>query len=124
MEPKYLLMRVALVAIAFSYIFPVLTPGVQFHGNFWPDAFIWAAVLAVIARIVAFLMSLFFAFTLGLGGLVLLFFFWLVPAFQLYAMAAWFPQVLTLHGLGDNFVAGLILMVIYAMTNPRKKDES
>jgi hypothetical protein len=95
---------------------------VQFHGSFWPDAFIWAAVLAVIARIVAFLLGLFVAFTLALGSLLFLFFFWLIPAFQLYAMAAWFPQVLTVHGLGDNFIAGLILMVIYVMTNA-KKDE-
>ena len=127
-----LALRFAITAALFCFVFPSLVPGIRFHGHFWPEGIIYAAVFAGTAWIVDVLLWLaitFFALaTFGIGLLLILplrlLFFWLIPAIQLEVFAHWFPAHITIEGFGSAVVGGLILMVANWVTMaPKKVDQ-
>lgn len=128
-----LIARIGLTAILFSFIFPFLFgANVQFNGNFWPDAIIYAAVFAGVCWlfdvVISFAIKVFAIATLGIGailvGLFFLFGFWLIPAIQLQVFAHYFPDVFSISGWGSAILAGLVLMFTNWLTAPAKQTNS
>lgn len=127
-----LIVRVILTALLFSYVFPAVVPGVQFHGNFWPQAFIYAAAFSLVAWAVRWLIGLgalvFSVATLGIGALLvflaLIFGFWMIPAIQLQVFAYYFPEHFTVASWGSAIVAGLLLMVVNFLTQKSSASSS
>jgi len=125
-------LRVLLTAVAFSFIFPKLTPGVAIAGQFWPEGIIAALVFAVTAYIIGVVINLaataFAIGTLGFGLLLIvplyLLGFWLIPAIQLQVAASWFSEIFTVSSWWSAIGAGLILMIINAMTASYSRSSS
>lgn len=119
--------RVLLTAIAFKFIFNIF-PGIDFTGSFG-NAIVYGLLLSVVGFVVGMgllaFTALFGAATGGFGvvivGIVYILGFWLLPALQLELLAHWFPQHLSVNGFGSAILAGLILMIINAITSSAKK---
>lgn len=119
------LLRIALTAVLFCFVFPEVLSGVTFNGEFWPDGIIYATVFAITAFVVNFVIALgaaaFAVATLGLGLILLwlarIFLFWLIPAVQLMVFAHYFPEQFQIAGWGSAILAGLLLMVVNIITN-------
>ena len=115
-----LIVRILLTAVLFSFVFPKIASGVQFHGQFWPDSIISAIVFAMVSYLVGVLITLSATFlsvlTFGLTVLVFVLGFWLIPAIQLQAFAHYFPEQLTIASWGSAIWGGLLLMVVNIMT--------
>jgi len=119
--------RVLLTAFAFKFIFTIF-PGIEFTGSFG-NAIVYGLLFSVVGFVVGIAL---FALTAALGvatagvgaviiGFVYILGFWLLPALQLELLAHWFPQHLSVNGFGWAILAGLILMVINAITAGPKK---
>lgn len=118
------IVRIFLTAILFCFICPKIASGVQFHGQFWPDGVLYAAVFAVVAYLVTLGIKLaetvFSLATLGLGLLIViplnLLGWWLVPAIQLQVFSSYYPEQFSVAGWGSAIWVGLLLMVVNGMT--------
>lgn len=127
-----LIVRILLTAILFCFIYPKIATGVQFHGQFWPDGIIYAAVFAVVVFIIntllRFTLKAFSIATLGLGLLIvipaLIMGWWLIPAIQLQVFAHFFPEQFTVAGWGSAIWAGLLLMIVNLMTTSISNNSS
>ncbi|HMP51679.1 MAG TPA: phage holin family protein [Candidatus Melainabacteria bacterium] len=109
------ILRILLNAVVLMYILPELN-GISFHGEFWPQAVVAGFLFVLVAYVVRWLLAAFTVFTLGLGALYILFFFWMIPALQLMLMAHWFPTYLTIEGWGPAIIGGIIFMLINMIT--------
>jgi uncharacterized membrane protein YvlD (DUF360 family) len=127
-----LALRFILTGALFCFVFPSLVPGIHFHGHFWPEGVVYAAVFAVTAWVVDVLLWLLIVFlalaTFGIGLLLILplrlLFFWLIPAIQLEVFAHWFPGHITIDSFGAAVLGGLCLMVANWVTmTPKKLDK-
>ncbi len=124
-----LLINSAITAAFFCFVCPELASGVQFHGDFFPTAILYGAAFGVVSWLVGFAIlaaeASFAVATRGLGLLVLiplnLFFYWLLPAIQIEAMAHFFPQHFTVTSWGAAIWAGLLLLVVNFLTRPTAK---
>lgn len=124
-----LVVRILLTAVLFCYVFPHVASGVQFHGKFWPDGIIYAAVFSIVAYIVGMLIGLvvtvFALATRGFGLLVvipvLMLGFWFIPAIQLQVFSHFFPEQFTVAGWGSAIWAGLFLLVVNLITASRSR---
>jgi len=107
-------------------------PGIQFHGHFWPEGIVYAAVFAVTAWLVMFYSGWRLHFLplpqFGIGLLLIL------PLRLLssgsYRLSSWkslliwFPGHITIESFGSAVVGGLILMVANWVTMaPKKVDQ-
>lgn len=120
--PRYLI-RLALIASAFYFLFPMI-PGVQFHGNFI-HALLAGALFAFLGWIVEFgavaVSAVLAISTLGLALIVLipawLFGFWILPAVVLRLVADFMPATLTFSGWMPAIEGGLIMLCIGIATS-------
>lgn len=118
------LLRTALTAFAFAFVFPNIE-GLSFTGSFFPDAVAYAlmfAVFAWIVNVVARLATAVLAIgTFGLGLIVLvpmwIFGFWLLPAWGLMWLADFAPAHLTVAGWVPAAIGGLVMLFINLVTN-------
>jgi len=110
-----LALRVALTAFFFVYVLP-LVPGAHFTGTFWPAGIGYGFLLAGLTWLFSLALGIFAIGTLGLGLILMIFFFWLIPAVQLEMLAYFFPQNLAFDGFGSAVLAGLVLMGINMLT--------
>jgi len=110
-----LALRVVLTSFFFVYILPMV-PGAHFSGTFWPAGIAYAFLLTFVSWAFTIAIAAFTLGTFGLGAILLIFGFWLIPAVQLQALAHFFPQNLAFDSWGSSIVAGLILMVITMFT--------
>ncbi len=111
--------RILFTAVLFSFIFPKIVGGVQFHGQFWPNGIIDGAVFAVLAiaafRLVAIIIC-------GITGTdetsplkaILLYglAFWFIPAIQLVVFGHLFPEQVTVAGWGSAIGGGFLLLLV------------
>lgn len=116
------LIRLALKALAFVYLLPMLG-GIDFHGNFVAafglaivfSLMLWGVELGAMA-----LSAYLTVMTFGLALLVLvpvwLLGFWLLPAFALKLVADFMPQYFTVAGWGPAILGGLLMMVVSLVT--------
>jgi uncharacterized membrane protein YvlD (DUF360 family) len=109
-------LRILLSAVMLMYVLPMI-PGFHFVGQFWPDAVVYGLLLAVVAWVLSILIALFAVMTLGLGTIFIILGFWLIPAFQLALLSVWFPQHLVIDSFGTAIVAGLVMMLVNAVTH-------
>ncbi|MBX9573018.1 MAG: hypothetical protein K2X77_29245 [Candidatus Obscuribacterales bacterium] len=115
------LLRSVIIAAIFCFVFPQFAPGVVFHGAFWPEGILWAAVFSVVCNLVVLgLLAGGAALALATGGLALilevvvfLLGFWLIPALQLQTMAHFFPAQFTVDSWGSAIWASLVMAVAY-----------
>ncbi len=117
-----LLIRIALKALAFMYVLPMI-PGIQYHGTFM-EAVAIAAVFSVLLRVVEWVV-LFFAtmWTLATFGLALLVLiplwivsFWAFPAVALFAVSAVWPAHLAINGLVPLLEGSFVLLIVSMVT--------
>ncbi len=115
---KRYLVRLALIACAFYFLFPKM-PGTQFHGDFLTalGAGVLFAFVGWIVESLAIAISAIVAIgTLGIGLLVLiplwLLGFWLLPAIVLRSVADIMPATLAFSGWMPAIWGGLIMLVI------------
>jgi len=116
------LLRVALISLAFYFIFPQI-PGIHVHGNFL-HVFIAGIVFTLLGWLVETIAIAISALltlgTLGMALLVLvplwLFGFWLIPAYVLKLTADVMPTYLTIAGWTPAIIGGLIMLVIGVAT--------
>ena len=116
---KVMLVEVLLTGLFFWLVMPKVR-GAQFSGS--PlEAFLYAGVFQIVQVVVNYLLGL-AAVALGLAtfgvGLIpvaiaAVFFFWLLPAVQLQAMAWVFPRVMAFNSFGSSVLCGLGILVIH-----------
>jgi uncharacterized membrane protein YvlD (DUF360 family) len=109
-------LRILLSAVMLFYVLPMI-PGFHFIGQFWPDAVVYGLLLAVVSWVVALVLGLIAVMTLGLGAIVMVLAFWLIPAFQLALLSVWFPEHLVIDSFGTAVIAGLVMMVVNFITH-------
>jgi uncharacterized membrane protein YvlD (DUF360 family) len=109
-------LRILLSAIMLFYVLPMI-PGFHFIGQFWPDAVVYGLLLAVVTWVLSIILALFAVMTLGIGAIFMILGFWLIPAIQLALLSVWFPQHLVIDSFGTAVIAGLVMMVINAITH-------
>ena len=112
----HLAARTLLSAVVLTYILPMVG-GFHFHGEFLPWGLVYGLLLAVVSWLFWKLAKLFVVFTVGLGGLFILFGFWLIPAIQLEMLASFFPQHLTIDSFGTAIWAGLLMALVNVVTH-------
>ncbi len=120
---KSYLMRLALISIAFYFIFPMI-PGIQFHGNFLHaiGVGVFFAFLGWVVESLAIALSAILTIgTFGMALLVLipawLFGFFLLPAFVLRYLADIMPGSLSFTGWEPAIWGGLVMLVIGIATS-------
>lgn len=128
--------NVVLTAVLFCFIFPKFATGVQFHGEFWPEGVIYAAIFTVIAAAVVWVIRAFIKLTAvaTLGAALLLTIpavllgFWLVPALQLKIFALYFPEHLHVDSWGSAIWGGFLLMIVnylsFMLTAPKSQSST
>lgn len=116
------LIRLALKALAFIYILPMIA-GIQFHGGFLAalglallfSLLLWGVEIAAMAVSAYMTVT-----TLGLALLVLIplwiLGFWLLPAFALKLVADFMPQYLSVASWTPAVLGGLLMMVVSMVT--------
>src|SRR5271156_2130842 len=117
------LIRLALIACAFYFLFPMIH-GIQFHGNF-AHALLAGVVFAflgwVVESIAIAVTALLAVGTLGLALLILvpiwLLGFWLLPAVVLKFVADIMPNTLAFTGWEPAIWGGLIMLCIGIATS-------
>lgn len=117
-----LLFRVLFNAIVLMFILPAMT-SITFTGEFWPEAIVAGLLFAIVAHIIGWLTKVFIFGTLGLGMIVLFFFWWMIPAIQLMVMASWFPQYLSIPGWGSAIFGGIVFMIVNSLVHYYTKNE-
>jgi hypothetical protein len=126
---KRYLIRLALIACAFDFIFPMI-PGIQFHGSFM-HALVVGVLFAflgwVVESLAIALTALLALGTLGMALLILipawLLGFWLLPALTLKYVADIMPSTLSFTGWEPAIWGGLVMLAIGIATSgdTRKK---
>ncbi len=111
------ILRVALNGFLLALVLPQIFTDIHFTGQIWPEGIIAGLLFAVVVWFVDLLLKIFGVMTLGLGFILKWMLWFLIPALQLWAMSAMFPQFLTIGSIGSGILAGLILMLVNAMTN-------
>lgn len=122
------IVRVLLNAALFSFVYPLVAHGVQFHGTF-PEAIVFSLAFVVVANIIGLFIGLvtvavsFVTAGIGLYILIpmLIFGFWLIPALQLQVFAHMFPHAFTVANWGSAIWAGFFLMLVNYMTATKSK---
>jgi uncharacterized membrane protein YvlD (DUF360 family) len=117
------LIRLALIACAFYFLFPMIH-GIQFHGNF-VHALLAGVVFAflgwIVESIAIAITALLAIGTLGLGLLILIpmwiLGFWLLPAVVLKFVADIMPSTLSFSGWEPAIWGGLIMLCIGIITS-------
>jgi len=110
------LLRFVVIAAVLQFVFPLIVPGVQVHGDFWQA--IGCAFIMWLAGIVIGLLSIFFVFlTAGVGALLVYLLVWFVYAGCLQLTAYWSPNLLTVSDWGSAIGAGLILLLVHHVFN-------
>jgi uncharacterized membrane protein YvlD (DUF360 family) len=120
---KRYLIRLALIACAFYFIFPMIH-GIQFHGNF-VHALLVGAIFAFVGWVVesiAIAISTLLAIgTLGIALIVLvpawLLGSWLLPAVALKLVADIMPSSLSISGWMPAIWGGLIMLLVGVVTS-------
>ena len=117
------LIRLALIANAFFFIFPMI-PGIQFHGNFLHAlgaGALFAFLGWVVESLAIAITALLAIGTLGTGLLFLvpawLLGFWLLPAVVLRFVADILPGSLSFTGWGPAIWGGLVMLFIGIATS-------
>ncbi|MBS1995937.1 MAG: hypothetical protein JSS86_06485 [Cyanobacteria bacterium SZAS LIN-2] len=110
-----LALRVLLTAFFLVFVLP-LVPGAHFTGGFWPEGVAYGVLMAAVTWAFGIAIAFFTIGTLGLGAILLIFGFWLIPAMQLQLLAYYFPQNLAFDSWGSAILAGLVMMVINILT--------
>ena len=108
--------RVIFNALVLMFILPAVT-SITMTGAFWPEAVVAGFIFAIVAHVINWLIKVFVFGTLGLGGILVFFFWWLIPAIQLLAMSSWFPQYLTVPGWGSAILGGFVFMIVNTVIN-------
>lgn len=106
------ILRVILMALLFSYVFPAVVPGVSIHGGFWPEGIICGVLFAFAGWVVGLLTGIFVVGTLGVGLIFVFFLQMIIPALTLQLASFWFPSHLTVANWEAAIVAGLIIWVV------------
>lgn len=106
------LVRVLLMAFLFTFVFPIVSPGVAIHGGFFPQGIVCGLLFAFTGWILGWIFGFFTVATFGLGLLLIWAFRILIPTLQLVLMSSLFPAHLTVVGWGAALVAGLLIFVI------------
>mgnify|MGYP003394243661 CR=1 FL=1 len=110
--------HVLLSAVLFSFVFPVVAPGIQMHGSFFPEGIVCGFLFAFAGWGLAILLGMFIFGTAGLGVIFLYLFQMIIPALQLKLMAAWFPSYITVVDWEAAIVGGLCIFAIdWLLTN-------
>jgi hypothetical protein len=116
-------LRILFTAVLFSFVFPKVAGGVQFHGQFWPNGVIDAAVFAVLA--IAAFRFLIIVITAASGSdetsllkaiPLYVFAFWILPTIQLVVFGHIFPEQLTVVGWISALWAGFLLLLVNILT--------
>jgi uncharacterized membrane protein YvlD (DUF360 family) len=110
-----LAIRILITALLFTFVFPMI-PGAHFTGGFWPDGIVYGLLMAVVAFAVSLAILAFTVGTAGLGAVLIILGFWIIPAIQLQLLAHFFPKSLAFDGWGSAIICGLILMVVNILT--------
>ena len=117
-----MVVEVVLTGLFFWLVMPKVR-GAHFSGSPF-EAFLYAAIFQVVKVAVIWALGI-AAVTLGIVthgvGLIpvvlaAVFFFWLLPAVQLQAMAWVFPRVMAFDSFGSSVLCGLGLLVISCIT--------
>lgn len=124
-----LILRTITLGLAFAFVMPHI-PGFKFHGQFLPDALIYALLFSVTALVVNTIAYIAVAVlgivTLGLALVVIwpvrLLGWWILAAYQLMLLAKFFPQHLAVSGWQTALLAGLVVMVVNVLTNKFASD--
>jgi uncharacterized membrane protein YvlD (DUF360 family) len=106
------IVRVVLMALLFTFVFPTVAPGVQIHGAFWPEGIVCGLLFVGVGIVVGLLAVLFSFFTLGIGLVLLAILQMFIPALTLQLMATWFPGYLTVVNWEAAVIAGLCIWVV------------
>ncbi|MBY0547557.1 MAG: phage holin family protein [Candidatus Obscuribacterales bacterium] len=119
---KLFLIRLALIACAFYFVFPMI-PGVQFHGNFLHAigvGLLFGFLGWVVESIAIALSALLTIGTLGMALLVLIpawiVGFFLLPALVLRCVADVMPDSMSFSGWEPAIWGGLLMLVIGVVT--------
>jgi uncharacterized membrane protein YvlD (DUF360 family) len=117
-----ILIRLALKALAFMYLLPLI-PGIQFHGGFLAAAclaILFGVMLWVVELVAMALAAYLTIATLGIALLVLIpvwiLGFWIMPAVALSLVADFMPQYLSVHGTVSAALGGLFMLVVAMLT--------
>jgi len=120
---KRYLIRLALIASAFYFIFPMIH-GIEFHGNFLHAlavGLLFAFLGWVVESLAIALTALLAIGTFGLALLVLvpawILGFWLLPAVVLRYVADIMPTSLSFTGWGPAIWGGLVMLCIGILTS-------
>ncbi|MBY0551896.1 MAG: phage holin family protein [Candidatus Obscuribacterales bacterium] len=124
-----LILRIIALALAFAFVFPRIG-GISFTGEFFPDALVYSTLFSVTAFLVnaaAYIATAAVSVaTLGLALLVIwplrLLGWWALAAYQLLLLAEFFPGKLHVDGWQPALLAGLVVMVVNALTTRFAED--
>ena len=119
-----LIARISLNGILLAVVLPRLFGDISFHGGLWPEGILAGLIFAIVAWVVDFLLAIVGVLTLGIGMVLRWFFWFLIPALQIWAMSAWFPQYLTVSSIQSAVLAGFVLMLVNAMTGRKLTGEA
>jgi uncharacterized membrane protein YvlD (DUF360 family) len=117
------LLRVALMAVLFSYVFPAIVPGVSIHGGFWPQGIVAGFLFAFVGLCIGLLAALISVGTLGVGFFVLFVLQMFIPAVTLQVMSSWFPERLTVANWESAIVAGLCIWLLNFVLTSRTRSK-
>ncbi len=117
-----MLIRIALKALAFMYVLPMI-PGIQYHGSFWQAvaiAALFSVLLRVVEWVVVFFATMWTVATFGLALLVLIplwiVSFWVFPALALLAVSAIWPDHLAVNGVVPLLEGSFVLLIVSMIT--------
>ena len=111
-----LILRVVLNGFLLAMVFPKLFTDIHFHGQIWPEGIVAGLIFAIVVYVVECLLSVFSVLTLGVVWILRCLLWFLIPALQLWVMATWFPQFLTIGSIGSGILAGFVLMIVNGLT--------
>jgi len=106
------LIRLAFMAVLFTYVFPAIVPGVSISGGLWPHGFGAGFLFACVSFLFGLLAAVATVATLGLGLIVLVVLQVFIPAVILQVMSSWFPDLLTVANWESAIVAGLCIWLV------------
>lgn len=108
------LTHIALQALAFVFIFPLI--GVPVSGGILV-AILLAILYAVVLYVVKKLVIASWFLTFGISAIVTCFFFWLIPAVAVYGLAWLVPQYIAVSSPLSAVLAGFVSMFVSYLAN-------
>ncbi len=112
----WILLRVLLNGFLLATVLPGIFPDIKFHGDFWPQGVVAGLLFAMVVWLVEVLLATLGILTLGVVFVLRFVLWFLIPALQLYAMAHWFPQYLTIGSAQSDILGGFVLMIVNIVT--------